>query len=258
MDNWNKVKSWILVFLLSVAGEISFAQGVKDYRAVVQESFPHDISGYTQGLFFYNGTLYESTGQYGASSFREVDLFTGNILSRTDFPSNYFAEGSCVIDGRLYILTWQEGECFVYDIASMSEMGRFRYDGEGWGLTTDGKSLIMSDGTSTITFRDPMTFFPQRTVRVTLNNREISYLNELEYIGGKIWANVYGLDYVLIINPQNGVVEGRIDCKDLLEPKYRNSYVDVLNGIACNPSDGSIYLTGKYWPKLYKISLKEK
>ncbi|MBO7203551.1 MAG: glutaminyl-peptide cyclotransferase [Bacteroidales bacterium] len=247
-----------VLLLLCTTGAVSYGQSFKDYRLKVKESFPHDVSGYTQGLFFHEGALYESTGQYGSSSFRKVDLNTGNIESRLDFPAEFFVEGSCAIENRLYVLTWYEETCFVYDINTFDLIAQFRYTGEGWGLTTDGNSLIMSDGTSVISFRDPVTFLQTKKITVRLNGREISYLNELEYINGKIWANIYGLDYILIIDPNTGNVEGRVDCNDLLESQYRNSYVDVLNGIAYNPEDGTIYLTGKYWPKLYEIALIEK
>ena len=247
-----------VLLMLCTTGADSYGQSFKDYKLKVDKSYPHDVSGYTQGLFFHNGVLYESTGQYGSSSFRKVDLYSGNIESRIDFPSEFFVEGSCVVENRLYILTWYEELCFVYDINTYDLIAQFQYTGEGWGLTTDGNSLIMSDGTSTISFRDPVTFLQTRQITVKLNGREISYINELEYINGKIWANVYGLDYILIIDPQTGNVDGRVDCKGLLESQYRNSYVDVLNGIAYNPENGKIYLTGKYWPKLYQITLIEK
>ena len=248
----------IFVFVLLHRSVCSYAAGFKDYKLKVLESFPHDISGYTQGLFFHNGVLFESTGQYGSSTFRKVDLFSGNIESQIDFDSQYFIEGSCVIENRVYILTWYENTCFVYDIESFTPLTQFHYQGQGWGLTSDGNSLIMSNGSSQIVFRDPLTFFEQRSITVTLDGREITYLNELEYIDGKIWANVYGLDYILIIDPVTGVAEGRIDCRGLLEQKYRNSYVDVLNGIAYNQANGGVYLTGKYWPMLYKVALVEK
>lgn len=248
----------IVTFILLLTGTLLYGRSYKDYTLKVLESYPHDVSGYTQGLFFHNGILYESTGQYGSSSFRKVDLYSGNVESRIDFPSNYFIEGSCVIDGRVYILTWYEEVCFVYDIETYTPLAQFRYSGQGWGLTTDGESLIMSNGSSVISFRDPMTFLETRSVKVKLEGREISYLNELEYIDGKIWANVYGLDYILIIDPSSGNVEGRVDCRGLLDPHYKNSDVDVLNGIAFNQEEGAIYLTGKYWPKLYRITLIEK
>lgn len=233
-------------------------QEVKTYGFKVEASYPHDVGSYTQGLFFYEGGLYECAGQYGESNFRQVDPATGRVLRRLNFESRYFAEGACVLNDRLYVLTWREKECFVYDMKSWNKLGTLRYLGEGWGLTTDGKSLIMSDGTSTITFRNPETFVAERSVDVTLRGQKVLYLNELEYIKGEIWANVYGTDLIVRIDPSNGVVRSVVNCSGLLPASLRRPSTDVLNGIAFDPSDGSVYLTGKYWPKLYKVKLIEK
>lgn len=233
------------------------AQQVKTYGFKVEESYPHDVSAYTQGLFFHEGVLYESAGQYGESSFRKVDLASGRVLQRMNYEGRYFVEGSCVLNGRLYVLTWQEKECFVYDIATWKQLGTLRYLGEGWGLTTDGKSLIMSDGSSTITYRDPDSFAVERSLTVTLHGQPVAYLNELEYIKGEIWANVYGTDQIVRINPQSGVVTGVINCRGLLPASLRKPRTDVLNGIAVD-ARGGIWLTGKYWPKMYRITLVEK
>ena len=232
-------------------------KGVKYYKAEVIGSYPHDASAYTQGLFFDNGILYESSGQYGESFFRRVDLNTGATLLRIDPDPGIFAEGSVSMDGLVYLLSWREQVCLVYDIETFNLLSSFSYYGEGWGLTTDGESLIMSDGSSTLVYRDPMTFVERRRVNVTFEGKPVPYLNELEYIDGKIWANVYGLDYIIIIDGESGVVEGRIDCRDLLEKRYRGKGEDVLNGIAYNPVDGAVYLTGKYWPKMYKVRISD-
>ena len=245
-----------LIALSSCACTAS-AQNVKTYGFKVEETVPHDVASYTQGLFFHEGQLYESAGQYGESSFRKVDLPTGKVLKRLNFEGRYFVEGSCVLNGRLFILTWQEHECFVYDLASLEKIGTCRYNGEGWGLTTDGKSLIMSDGSSTITFRNPDTFAPERTITVTLRGQKVMYLNELEYIKGEIWANVYGTDQIVRINPQTGTVTGVINCRGLLPAALRKPSTDVLNGIAVD-ARGGIWLTGKYWPKMFRITLVEK
>ena len=233
-------------------------QNVKTYGFKVEESFPHDEASYTQGLFFHDGVLYESAGQYGESSFRQVDLKTGRVEHRLNFEGKYFVEGSCVLGDRLYILTWQEKECFVYDIRTWEKIGTFRYLGEGWGLTTDGKSLIMSDGTSTITFRNPETFAPERTISVTLRGQKVAYLNELEYIKGEIWANVYGTDQIVRIDPATGNVRAVINLRGILPTQLRRARTDVLNGIAYEPRSGAVYVTGKYWPKMYRITLVEK
>lgn len=229
---------------------------VKTWSYTVEEALPHDVASYTQGLFFHKGQLYESAGQYGKSSFRKVDIKNGKPLRRIDFPKQYFAEGSCVFGDRLYILTWQEKTCFVYNINTLEKIGETRYSGEGWGLTTDGKSLIMSDGTSTIRFRDPETFAEQRSVTVTLRGKKVMYLNELEYIKGEIWANVYTTDIILRIDPKTGNVNSVVNCTGLLPKNLYRRGTDVLNGIAYNEKDGSIWLTGKNWPRLFRISLK--
>ncbi len=241
--------------VLPLAGR---AQKVKEYKLQVLETLPHDRGAYTQGLFFHNGELYESCGQYGSSSFRKVDLKSGKDLRRLNFDAKYFVEGSCVHGGLLYILTWQEHKCFVYDIASLKFLGELYNPREGWGLTSDGKNLILSDGTTKLFFLDPQTFAIRATKEVKLNGRPIPLINELEYINGEIWANVYTQDYILIIDPATGNVKGRIDCKGLLPNSLRTPATDVLNGIAQNPATGEIYLTGKYWPRMYKVKLVEK
>lgn len=224
------------------------------YKAEVIKEYPHDTKSYTQGLFFEDGQLYESTGQYGESSFRKVDLSTGKALEKLDFAKKYFVEGSCVLNGKLYILTWTNRLAFVYDFASMKYEASYSYPGEGWGLTTDGEQLIASDGSSSLIFMDEK-FKLTKRLKVTLNGRPIRLLNELEYIDGRIWANVYTTDMILIINPSSARVEALVDCSGLLPEKLRTKHTDVLNGIAHN--DGHIYITGKYWPRLYEIKLVE-
>ena len=233
------------------------ARGVKHYSIEVLAEYPHDRDAYTQGLFFQDGQLYESTGQYGKSTFRKVDYVTGKVLRRLDFGRKYFVEGSVVLDGRLYILTWQNKVAFVYDFPSLEYEATYSYPREGWGLTTDGKSLIAGDGSATLYFMTKE-FKLERQVTVKLHGRPMRLLNELEYIDGKIWANVYTSDLILVINPADGNVEATIDCSGLLPDKLRKPDTDVLNGIAYNVLDGSIYLTGKNWPRLYEVKLQEK
>ena len=230
---------------------------VRSYRPQVVASHPHDETSYTQGLFFHDGRMYESTGQWGESTMRIVDPATGKALKRLDFDRKYFVEGSVVLDGKLYILTWTNKVVFVYDPETLTYEKTLGYPREGWGLTTDGKQLIASDGSARLYFMDP-SLKVQRTVTVRLNDRPVRYLNELEWIDGKIWANVYMSDVILIINPSDGRVEATVDCTGLLPPQYRDDRTDVLNGIARNPADGRIYLTGKYWKRLFEIKLVDK
>lgn len=252
-------KIFLSVILLLSAASVSAraVEPVVYYRAKMVARYPHDISSYTQGLFFHDGRLYESTGQYGESTFREVDMETGRALQRLDFDAGYFVEGSVVLDGRLYILTWTNRLCFVYELDGLKYLGQFFYPHDGWGLTTDGTSLIASEGSSYIYFIDPSDFSIERKVQVFLNGKPVNYLNELEYIDGKIWANVYMTENILIIDPDSGNVEGVVDCSGLYGKNERSSRDDVFNGIAFDGRDGSVYVTGKYWKYLYKIELEE-
>ena len=233
---------------------VGCAAKVRSYRPQVVASYPHDPQSYTQGLFFHEGRMYESTGQWGESTMRIVDPQTGKTLKRLDFDKKYFVEGSVILDGKLYILTWTNKLVFVYDAETFEYEKTLGYPREGWGLTTDGKQLIASDGSARLYFMDP-SMKVQRTVTVRLNDRPIRYLNELEYIDGKIWANVYTSDIILIINPADGKVEATLDCTGLLPKQYVDRRTDVLNGIAYNPADKKIYLTGKYWKRLFEIRL---
>ena len=202
--------------------------------------------------------MYESTGQYGHSSFRKVDVKSGKALRKLNFSRKYFVEGSVILGDKLYILTWTNKVIFVYDAETLEYKATYTYPREGWGLTSDGENLIATDGSSTVYFLSPETLAVKRKVTVKADGRAMRGLNELEYIDGKIWANVYTSDMILIINPENGDVEGIVDASGLLPDALKTPDTDVLNGIAFNPSDGKIYLTGKNWPKLYEIRLVEK
>jgi glutamine cyclotransferase len=193
--------------------------------------YPHDAQAYTQGLFIHEGALYESTGQYGQSSLRKVDIKTGRVLNIVPLSKKYFGEGSCVLNNRIYWLTWMEQTVFVYDLA-LKQIGEFRYPGEGWGLTTDGTHLIMSDGSSVLRFINPENFSEIRPLHVTYNGRALPMLNELEYIRGEIWANVYMEDYIVRIDPVTGKVNGCVFLHNLLPASLRTRNTDVLNGIA--------------------------
>ncbi len=228
--------------------------GVKQYKIQVVKEYPHDTGAYTQGLFFAGGRFYESTGQFGQSTFREVELATGKVLSKMNFQQKYFAEGSVMLGDKLFILTWLNKVAFVYDARTLEYRQTYSYPREGWGLTTDGKSLIASDGSARLYFLTPE-FKQERSVTVKMDGRPVRLLNELEYIDGKVWANVYTTDLIVIINPADGTVEATVDCSGLLPDKLRKPETDVLNGIARDPATGKIYLTGKYWPRLYEIKL---
>lgn len=228
------------------------ASGPRHYTVKVVKEYPHDTGSYTQGLFFHEGRLYESTGEWGHSSFRIVDLETGKAQRKLDFDAKYFGEGSVIMGGSMYMLTWTNRVAFVYDAATLEYRKTFAYPREGWGLTTDGKSLIASDGSCFLYFMDG-SFNVQRKLKVTMNDRPVRYLNELEWVKGKIWANVYTTDMIVIINPSSGKVEGTIDCTGLLPKHLRKPDTDVLNGIAV--LGDRCFITGKKWPKLFEIEL---
>ena len=241
----------MLLMLCSCSGS-----ELKRYKLEVVAEYPHDTQSYTQGLFFNDGQLYESTGLNGKSTFRSVDLQTGKALKRLDFDKKYFVEGSVMFDGNLYIMTWQNRVVFIYDAETLEYKSTHRYARQGWGLTTDGKQLIASDGTANLYFMDANLKLDHK-IQVKLDDKPVMWLNELEYIDGRVWANVYTSDEIVIINPRTGVVEGVIDCSGLLPRKLHSDTTDVLNGIAFNPADGKIYLTGKNWPKMYEVKLEE-
>lgn len=255
MKNCRAIYSLVVIVLSLLASSCVNAK-VRQYKAQVVAEYPHDRTSYTQGLFFYDGQMYESTGLNGKSTFRKVDIRTGKALFRLNFDRRYFLEGSVEKDGNIYMLTWQNNVAFVYDANTLKYKKSYSYPREGWGLTTDGKSLIASDGSANLYFLDD-DFRTARKVTVRLNGRPVNDLNELEYIDGKIWANVYLTDLIVIVNPADGNVEATVDCSGLLPSRLRYDDTDVLNGIAYNPQNGKIYLTGKNWCRLYEIKLAE-
>lgn len=236
--------------------EMSQPQGFSDQMTYeVINEYPHDPQAFTQGLIFLDGVFFESTGLYGESSLRKVDVQTGQVLQQIDLPSQYFGEGLTAWEGVLIQLTWQENTGFVYQLEKFSLLKEFSYPTQGWGLTHDGERLIMSDGSDTLFFLDGETFEVVDQVVVTDQGQEISRINELEYVQGEIFANIWLTDTIIRIDPFNGEVLGRIDLSGILPDVERTSETDVLNGIAYDPETDRLFITGKFWPKVYEINL---
>ena len=225
------------------------------YECEVVHTFPHDRAAFTQGLVFLDGNLLESTGLKGRSSLRKVDLESGRALRQVRVSEEYFAEGLAILGNDVFQLTWQNGKCLVYDLATFNKKREFSYSGEGWGLATDGQSLIMSDGSEHLRFLDPKTFKATRTITVAAAGRPMQRLNELEYVKGEIFANIWGTDFIARIDPATGKVLGLIDCTGLLSLADYDATTDVLNGIAYDARSGRLFVTGKHWPKLFEIRL---
>jgi glutamine cyclotransferase len=226
------------------------------YSYDVVNTWPHDHNAFTQGLIYLNGELLESTGLEGRSSLRKVELKTGAVEKQVNLSSEYFAEGLATLGGKLYQLTWRNHKCFVYDLESFKQEKEFTYDGEGWGLATDGQALILSDGTDQIRFLDPATFQVKRTIKVQDHGRPIPRLNELEYINGKIFANIWLTDFLVCIDPATGTILGVIDFQGLLTAEEHKAGADILNGIAYDSAGDRLFVTGKLWPKLFEVRLK--
>jgi glutamine cyclotransferase len=219
--------------------------------------YPHDADAFTQGLVYDGEVLYEGTGQYGKSSLRKVDLESGRVLENLALSRRLFGEGVTLLDDKLYQLTWKSGVCLVYHKETLRRIDTLRYRGEGWGLTQDGRHLILSDGTSVLRFVDPKTFRVVRRLRVTERGRPVDQLNELEYVDGTIYANRWYRDYLLCISPKTGEVTSWIDCTDLW-PMSQRPREHVLNGIAYDAETGHLLVTGKNWPKLFEIEIVSK
>ncbi len=250
---------------LGVNRPLPVVKGLKSVAA-----HPHDPQAFTQGLIFENGFLYESTGLYGQSTLRRVEPKTGKVLRQVSVPKQYFAEGLERIGDQLFLLTWREGHCFIFDKNTFAWKGSFPYSGEGWGLAFDGTHLIMSDGSAYLSFRNPKDFKQKRRVQVTYQDEKtkktvpVTDLNELEFIRGEIWANVWQTYHIVRIDPKTGNVLGWLDCTPLLPEQHKDQISqpaqrreNVLNGIAFDPATGTIYLTGKNWPVLYEMQLDD-
>jgi glutaminyl-peptide cyclotransferase len=227
------------------------------YGYEVVHVYPHDRQAFTQGLVFQDGKLLESTGQEGRSSLRSVDLDSGQVLRKVDVARQYFAEGMTILNGKVYQLTWQNHLGFIYDYKTLQQIGQFNYEGEGWGLTNDGQSLILSDGTNRLRFLDPDSFRFTRTITVTADGKPVNQLNELEFVQGEIFANIWHDQRIATINPQTGAVTSWIDCTGLLSSGEATDHEAVLNGIALDESSGRLFVTGKLWPKLFEIKIRK-
>jgi glutamine cyclotransferase len=225
------------------------------YSYTVVNSYPHDPAAFTQGLVYADGLLYEGTGRRGQSTLRRVELETGTVLEQVALEPEYFGEGIALFGDTIFQLTWQANVGFRYERESFTRLGEFTYPTEGWGLTHDGERLIMSDGTATLYFRDPATFAELGRVAVTDATGPVTRLNELEYIQGEVYANVWQTDRVARIDPATGQVTAWIDLSGLLSPEDRQQPVDVLNGIAYDAANDRLFVTGKLWPKLFEIDL---
>lgn len=230
--------------------------GIPKYGYEIVNTWPHDKDAYTQGLVFHESKLLESTGQEGRSSLRRVEPETGKILQKINIPRPYFAEGITILKGKIYQLTWQHQLGFVYDAESFEKLGEFSYRGEGWGLTNDGSSLIMSDGTNRIRFLNPDNFRVNRTISVLEGRTAVSSINELEYVHGEIYANIWHKERVARIDAQTGRVVGWIDLMGLRAVSDAIGNEAVLNGIAYDESNDRLFVTGKLWPKLFEIRVK--
>jgi glutaminyl-peptide cyclotransferase len=225
-----------------------------DYEIV--NSYPHDPQAFLQGLVWYDNGFYESTGLNGRSTLRRVEFPSGRVVKSISLASELFGEGLALAGDRLVQLTWQAHRGFVYDRETFKLLREFSYDTEGWGIAYDGKLLVMSDGSSTLTYLDPDSFQPVRRIKVTWNGRPQDELNELEYIEGEIWANVWQQDWILRIDPETGRVKSYLDMKNLFPPQLRSGSEDVLNGIAYDSQAKRIFVSGKLWPRLFEIRLK--
>jgi len=232
----------------------------KVYTYKIINTYDHDIKAYTQGLEFYRDTLFESTGQRGASSLRKVDYKTGEIYEKIDLDRVYFGEGITVLNDKLYMLTWQAKTGFVFDPNTLKRLDTFLYQNskEGWGLCNDGKKLYKSDGTEKIWILNPEDLQEQYAIQVCDHKRTYVKANELEFIDGKIFANSYQNQSMMIINPKNGALEGIIDFRGLKEKVTNHTAIDYFNGIAFNPKTNTYFVTGKYWDKLFEVEIMEK
>jgi glutaminyl-peptide cyclotransferase len=234
------------------SGKRTRSRTVQRLQVKVQAVYPHDPGAFTQGLVWDGGVLYEGTGLYGKSSLRRVEPMSGEVLARRAVDPNLFGEGLARVDDRLYQLTWKAGIVLVYDLASLELIDEYGFNGQGWGLAYDGTRLLMSDGSHRLTVRDLADFRWRATIEVTQDGRPVDQLNELEFAEGALYANVWGEERIVRVDPDTGEVDAVIDASGLLSPDER-ARVDVLNGIAYDPVSKTFWLTGKFWPKMFQV-----
>lgn len=253
----NKIAALATVALaVSFVAPLAAAGDIPVYRYKVVHTYPHDTHAFTEGLFYEDGYFYESTGELGSSTVRKVRLDTGEVEQHVDTPAGYFGEGIITSGTKLVQLTWQEGVAFVYDKASLKLVGGFRYPGEGWALTRDATHIYMSDGTPTIRVLDPANFERSGSIDVTANGVPLQQINELEWVKGEIYANVWQTDRIARIDPKTGHVVGWIDLTGLMDKARLSDHVDdVLNGIAYDAAHDRLFVTGKRWPSVFEIRL---
>ena len=229
---------------------------LRSLRVDILREIPHDTTAYTQGLLWRDGWLYESTGQRGQSTLRRVDPRTGNVMQVADIPAEFWGEGLALVQDRLFMLTYQAEQGFVYDVDTFDTLSTFQYEGDGWGLCYDGRRLVMSNGSDTLAFRDPETFEETGAVTVTMRGQPRTQLNELECVDGAVYANIFQYDDIVIIDPSSGRVTHQIDASGLLTTE-ESLAADVLNGVAYDPRADTFYITGKNWPKMFEVRFVE-
>jgi len=252
---WSKQIVTFACALAAVAFACQGSGAQSDFE--VLRRFPHDTTAYTQGLVYRDGQLYESTGQLGRSQVRRVNLETGRVEAAVSLPDDRFGEGLELLGGKLYQLTWQTNVGYVYEASTLALVDSFTYEGEGWGLATDGTSLIMSDGTARLRYLDPETFEVTQEVSVNDQGSALTSINELEYIDGVLYANIYQSERMVRVDPTTGEVQAWFNLRGLLPSEERSRNTDVLNGIAYNEETGLLLVTGKFWPALFEIRLVE-
>jgi len=263
-----RIFSTLLALLFFVVGyKLTIAQVAKSpllintkspvYTVEIINVYPHDREAFTQGLFYHEGYLYESTGLHGKSSLRKADLKTGKIIKKIALPAEYFAEGITLHNNNIYQLTWTNQLMFLYDGENLKKIRALKYSGEGWGITSDGKNLFMSDGSAKITRRDPDTLDIINVLHVFDEKKAIHGINEMEYINGEIWANIFMENVIARISLSTGKILGWIDLTPLYSLVDRYDGIDVLNGIAYDKKNGRIFVTGKYWPYIFEIKIKK-